>query len=91
MIHKLTTWRDQRCQQAVFKKSTLRVIGLGGLEETGGKNVTVIEYGDDIIAIDMGFMFPDQDMPGIDYVIPDVSYLEKNKHKSLLKGLETFL
>lgn len=66
---------------SVFKKNTLRVIVLGGLEETGGKNVTVLEYGDDILVIDMGFMFPDSDMPGIDYVIPDVSYLEKNKHK----------
>lgn len=64
---------------------TLRVLALGGLEETGGKNVTVLEYGDDILIIDMGLMFPDQDMPGVDYVIPDVSYLEKNKHK--IRGL----
>ncbi len=69
----------------VNTKKTLRVLALGGLEETGGKNVTVLEYGDDIIVIDMGLMFPDQDMPGVDYVIPDVSYLEKNKHK--LRGL----
>ncbi len=67
------------------RKNTLRIIALGGLEETGGKNVTVLEYGEDMIAVDMGFMFPDQDMPGIDYVIPDVSYLEKNKHK--LRGI----
>ena len=82
---RFTAQSTEGLRTTVFKKSTLRVIGLGGLEETGGKNVTVIEYGDDIIAIDMGFMFPDQDMPGIDYVIPDVSYLEKNKHK--LRGL----
>ncbi len=69
----------------VANKKALRVLALGGLEETGGKNVTVFEYGDDIIVIDMGLMFPDQDMPGVDYVIPDVSYLEKNKHK--LRGL----
>ncbi len=66
---------------SVTSNKTLRVLALGGLEETGGKNVTVLEYGDDIIVIDMGLMFPDQDMPGVDYVIPDVSYLEKNKHK----------
>jgi len=64
-----------------FVEPKLRVIGLGGLEETGGKNVTVFEYKNDIIIIDMGLMFPDSDMPGVDYVIPDVSYLEKNKKK----------
>ncbi len=64
-----------------FIEPKLRVIGLGGLEETGGKNVTVLEYKNDIIIIDMGLMFPDSDMPGVDYVIPDVTYLEKNKKK----------
>ncbi len=64
-----------------FVEPKLRVIGLGGLEETGGKNVTIFEYKNDIIVIDMGLMFPDSDMPGIDYVIPDVTYLEKNKKK----------
>lgn len=56
-------------------KPTLRVIPLGGVEEIG-KNMTVIEYGQDIIVIDMGFLFPDDTMLGIDYIIPDVSYLE---------------
>lgn len=64
-----------------FIEPKLRVLALGGLEETGGKNVTVFEYKDDIVVVDMGFMFPDADMPGVDYVIPDVSYLEKNKSK----------
>lgn len=63
----------------------LRVIPLGGVEETGGKNTTVIEYRDDIIIIDMGLDFPDETMPGVDYIIPDVSYLEQNKHK--IRGL----
>ncbi|MBR2722355.1 MAG: ribonuclease J [Clostridia bacterium] len=62
----------------------IRIIPLGGLGEIG-KNMTVIEYEDEMIAIDCGLGFPDEDMPGIDLVIPDFSYLEANKHR--LKGL----
>jgi ribonuclease J len=68
-----------------FFEPKLRIIPLGGVEETGGKNTTVIEYKNDILVIDMGFMFPDETMPGIDYIIPDVTYLEQNKHK--IRGL----
>lgn len=64
-----------------FAGPKLRIIPLGGVEETGGKNTTIIEYKDDIIVIDMGFDFPDETMPGVDYIIPDVTYLEQNKHK----------
>ncbi len=62
----------------------LRIIPLGGLGEIG-KNMTVIEYENEMIAIDCGLAFPDEDMPGIDLVIPDFSYLEANKDR--LKGL----
>ena len=58
----------------------LRVMCLGGLQEIG-KNMTVLEYGDDIIVIDCGMGFPDDDMPGVDLVIPDISYLINNAHK----------
>lgn len=63
-----------------FKKPALRFIPLGGLEEVG-KNMSAVEYGNDIIVIDMGLMFPNEDMPGIDYVLPDISYLVENKEK----------
>lgn len=56
----------------------LRVIPMGGLEEVG-QNMTVLEYGDDVVIIDMGLAFPDETMPGIDYVIPDTRYLQERK------------
>ncbi len=60
----------------------LKIIFLGGNEETGGKNMTVLEYEDDIVLIDMGLQFPDENMHGIDYVIPNISYL-KGKEKNI--------
>ena len=57
--------------------AAVRIISLGGLHEIG-KNMTVIEYGEDIIVVDCGMAFPDETMPGVDVVIPDVSYLVKN-------------
>ena len=62
----------------------IRIIPLGGLEEIG-KNMTVIEYENDMIVVDCGLGFPDEDMPGIDLVIPDVAYLEANRDK--LRGV----
>jgi len=66
------------------KGAKLRVIPLGGLDEVG-KNITALEYGNDIIIIDCGVGFPDDDMPGVDLVIPDFSYLEANRDK--IRGL----
>lgn len=61
-------------------KAKLKVIPLGGLNEIG-KNMTAIEYKDTIVVIDSGLAFPDEEMLGIDLVIPDVTYLVKNKEK----------
>jgi ribonuclease J len=61
-----------------MKKSKLRIIPLGGLGEVG-KNMMVYEYGDDILIVDTGLMFPENDMLGIDYIIPDFQYLADKK------------
>ena len=58
-----------------YQKGKLRIMVLGGLEEVG-RNMTLLEYEKEIIIIDMGLQFPEEDMPGIDYIIPDTTYLE---------------
>ena len=65
-------------------KTPLKIIPLGGLGEIG-KNITVYEYKDDIVIVDCGMAFPDEETPGIDIVIPDFSYLVKNRDK--IRGL----
>ena len=66
------------------KNQRLRVIPLGGLDEIG-KNMTVLEYGDDMVVIDAGLMFPDDDHPGVDLLLPDYSYILHHKEK--LRGI----
>ncbi|MPQ43100.1 ribonuclease J [Clostridium tarantellae] len=66
------------------EKLKVKIIPLGGLNEIG-KNLTAIEFKDEIVVIDCGLKFPDEDMFGIDIVIPDISYLVKNAHK--VKGI----
>ena len=79
-----------RRQDNNFRKATnikkleankLRVVPLGGCEEVG-RNMTVFEYGNDIIVVDMGLQWPEEDMPGIDYIIPNIEYL-KGKEKNI--------
>ncbi|HHV99899.1 MAG TPA: ribonuclease J [Clostridiaceae bacterium] len=61
-------------------KKKLKIIPLGGLQEIG-KNITVFEYGEDIVVVDCGLAFPEDEMLGIDMVIPDISYLTKNRDR----------
>lgn len=73
---------DMRKTRENPNRPSLKVIPLGGLGEMGiGKNMMAIEYDQDIVVIDMGFLFPGPDYPGINYIIPDITYLEERKHK----------
>jgi len=67
--------------QKKTKQPVLRIIPLGGMEEVG-RNMTVFEYGNDIVILDMGIQFPEEDMPGIDFIIPNISYL-RGKEKNI--------
>jgi len=73
-------WRGEN-PSASSGQANLKIIPLGGCEEVG-RNMTVFEYGKDIVILDMGMQFPEEDMPGIDYVIPNVEYL-KGKEKNI--------
>jgi ribonuclease J len=69
-------------KQRPSNRPSLRVIPIGGLGEMGiGKNMMALEYDNDIIIIDMGFLFPGSDYPGINYIIPDTTYLEERKDR----------
>ncbi len=81
---KKTSKQSKKEEKSIFKKSNVKIIPLGGLLEIG-KNITVIEYEDDIIIVDCGLGFPEDDMLGVDLVIPDITYLEKYKDK--IRGL----
>lgn len=81
---KNTAVKAEKKEDFQFRKENLKVIPLGGLHEIG-KNITVFEYGNDIILVDCGVAFPEDEMLGIDLVIPDFSYLVKNKDK--IRGL----
>jgi ribonuclease J len=70
----------QKSRRAPAAQDPVRIIPLGGLGEIG-KNMTLIEYGGDILIVDCGFAFPGDDLPGVDYVLPDFSYVIKNKEK----------
>lgn len=96
VIEKVKKKKDEEPKIEVTKNNTKKtktskkdlekmyVIPLGGLEEVG-KNCTIIQYKDEIIIVDAGAIFPDENLPGIDLVIPDYSFLENNKSK--VKGL----
>ncbi|MBR3768577.1 MAG: ribonuclease J [Clostridia bacterium] len=62
------------------KPSSVKIKFLGGINEIG-KNLTLFEYNDEMIIVDCGMSFPDADMPGIDYVLPDITYVERNKDR----------
>ena len=64
----------------LMSEEKVKIIPLGGLEEIG-KNITVFEYGNEIVLVDCGLEFPEDNMLGVDLVIPDVTYLERNKEK----------
>ncbi len=84
---KATTKKSTNKKEAVKKtekKKPVRISFLGGLNEVG-KNITAFEYDGDMILVDCGLAFPDEDMPGIDLVIPDFTYIEKNIDK--VKGI----
>ncbi|MBL3592799.1 MAG: ribonuclease J [Synergistaceae bacterium] len=76
--------RRRRSGKSSAGADGLRVIPLGGLGQIG-KNCTLFEYGEDLVMVDCGLMFPEEDMLGIDFVIPDVSYVEERKDR--LRGI----
>lgn len=73
---------DQRQRRPNAARPSLKVIPIGGVGEMGiGKNMTALEYDNDIIVVDMGFIFPGPEYPGINYITPDITYLEEHRDK----------
>lgn len=64
------------------KNDALQIIPVGGYEETGGRNCTVVQFGNEYLIIDIGLQWPEEDMPGVDYIIPDLSFL-RGKEKQI--------
>ncbi|MDP3962478.1 MAG: ribonuclease J [bacterium] len=80
--HKEETQVHKRTEDIVppLAPNSIRIVPLGGVEEIG-KNMTVVEYGNDIIVIDIGFQFKDENTPGIDYILPNTKYREERKDR----------
>jgi len=84
-VKKLTMIEQNKKRRSYHKPQPkspgkIKIIPLGGVEEIG-RNMTVIEYENEIIIFDAGFQFPEEETPGIDYILPNTNYLEKNKNK----------
>lgn len=82
--HTVDTIKPRKTKKSYYRKPAVKVFALGGLDEIG-KNMYGIQYGKEIIVIDAGVKFPDADMPGVDYIIPNFDYLKENRH--MLKGI----
>ncbi len=78
---KIVPLREISRSEKKAEENSLKIIPLGGQEEVG-RNMTVFEYGNDIVILDIGIQFPEEDMPGIDYIIPNISYL-KGKERNI--------
>ena len=81
IIRNVNARKDGSPDVPAIEAGKLRIIPIGGQEEVG-RNMTIFEYGEDIVIIDMGLQFPEEDMPGIDYIVPNVSYL-KGKEQNI--------
>ncbi|MFA5178190.1 MAG: ribonuclease J [Candidatus Paceibacterota bacterium] len=75
-----------KSKQSPSNPENLKIIPLGGLGEVG-RNMSILEYKDSILIMDVGFRMPEEDMPGIDYIIPDISYLLKNEKYKKIEGV----
>mgnify|MGYP003881923871 CR=1 FL=1 len=83
-MRKRTTSRSRLLQKTTLKGGgTLKIIPLGGLEEVG-RNMTLLEYENQILIVDMGLQFPDENTPGIDFIIPNIEYLTTHPEKKIL-------